>query len=172
MSLSKVENEVKFSVQMQVMDMYRFLMYHAYHGFGGIANIILSGGALILFLAGVGKGDTFARVMLILIALLFTVINPIFLLYKAAKQVKLTPMFSKPLDYLVNEQGIKVSQGEEELQTSWEEVTKVVETTKAFYIYLSLTRSYLFSKENLKGQEAEFKKLLMVHVEKRKCKLK
>lgn len=167
-----MEKEVKFSVQMTVKTMYYFLMYHGYHGFAGIANLILSGGALVLLLLGVGKDDSFARLMLLLIALLFTVINPIYLFYKAAKQVKLTPMFLKPLYYTVNEKGILVSQEQEELLTEWKEVSKVVETKQAYYVYLSLTRSFLFPKEFLKDQEEKFRKLLREKLDSKKCKLR
>ncbi len=167
-----MEKEVKFSVQMTIKTMYSFLMYHGYHGFAGIANLILSGGAIGLLIAGVGKGDSFARLMLVLIALLFTVINPIYLLYKAAKQVKLTPMFLKPLNYVVNEQGILVSQETEKLLTEWEEVIKVTETKQAYYIYLSLTRSFLFPKEALGDQEQIFREILRKEVDSKKCRLK
>ncbi len=167
-----MEKEVKFSVQMTIKTMYSFLMYHGYHGFAGIANLILSGGAIALLIAGVGKGDSFARLMLVLIALLFTVINPIYLLYKAAKQVKLTPMFLKPLNYVVNEQGILVSQETEKLLTEWEEVIKVTETKQAYYIYLSLTRSFLFPKEALGDQEQIFREILRKEVDSKKCRLK
>ena len=110
--------------------------------------------------------------MLVLIALLFTVINPIYLLYKAAKQVKLTPMFLKPLNYVVNEQGILVSQETEKLLTEWEEVIKVTETKQAYYIYLSLTRSFLFPKEALGDQEQIFREILRKEVDSKKCRLK
>ncbi len=167
-----MEKEVKFSVQMTIKTMYSFLMYHGYHGFAGIANLVLSGGAIGLLIAGVGKEDSFARLMLVLIALLFTVINPIYLLYKAAKQVKLTPMFLKPLNYVVNEQGILVSQETEKLLTEWEEVIKVTETKQAYYIYLSLTRSFLFPKESLGDQEQIFREILRKEVDSKKCRLK
>lgn len=167
-----MEKEVKFSVQMTVKTMYRFMMYHGYRGIAGIANFVLSGGAIVMLIAGVGKGDTFARLMLIVIALLFTVINPVYLLYKAAKQVKLTPMFTKPLSYTVNEAGVLVSQGEEELQTEWNEITKAVETSGAYYIYLSLTRSFLFPKEAIGEQEQQFREILKAHMGSKQCKFK
>ena len=103
--------EIKFSVRMRVKTMYRFLMHHGYAGISGIINLIISGGALILLIAGVGETKT-SKVALLLIAALFTVINPVYLYYKAAKQVKLTPMFANPLDYVIGEEGLSVSQGE------------------------------------------------------------
>lgn len=156
--------EVKFNVTMRVKDMYKFMMRHAYSGFGGIANMVISLGALGLLIAGFGKGDNAATVILIIMALLFTVINPIFLFYKAAKQVKLNPMFTKPLEYTVNEQGITVRQDEQEAAVTWEEVTKVIEKKDAIYIYLSLTRSFIFSKDYTADGTEAIKNMIKANV--------
>ena len=135
--------EIRFSVTMKVKTMYRFLMHHGYAGMSGVINLIISGGALVLLLAGFGS-TTGAKVALGVVAALFTVINPLYLYYKAAKQVKLTPMFAKPLDYNIGDGGITVSQGEETLTVLWDELRRVVETGTDFYVYLSLTRAYIF----------------------------
>lgn len=155
-----MDKEVKFSLKIGVIDMYRFMILHAYRGIGGIANMVISGGALALFLAGVGKGDTFSRGMLIFIAALFTIINPIYILYKAAKQVKLSPMFQKPLHYTINSSGILVKQEADELLMPWEEIRKVSETKKDIYIYLSLTRAYIFPKIAYADDIGTFKELI------------
>lgn len=161
--------EIRFSVIMKVKDMYRFLMHHGYSGMSGIINLVISGGALVLLLAGFGDSTT-AKVMLGIVAALFTVINPVYLYYKAAKQVKLTPMFAKPLEYMVDESGITVSQGEESLQVAWVELRRVVETGKDFYVYLSLTRAYIFPKTELAGKQEEFRAMVTEYTDPKICK--
>lgn len=161
--------EIKFSMTMRVKDMYRFLLYHGYSGMSGIINMIISIGALVLLLAGVGDSTT-AKVMLGIMAALFTIINPIYLYYKAAKQVKLAKMFAKPLNYQINEDGITVSQGEESLIVDWKDVRRLVETAGYFYLYLSLTRAYIFPKEILGEQEKNFRKILETRVNPKVCK--
>lgn len=166
--LGKME-EIRFNVKMKVKTMYRFLMYHGYAGISGIINLIISGGALALLIAGVGEGTT-SKVALVIVAALFTIINPLYLYYKAAKQVKLTPMFAQPLAYQINDGGLTVSQGEEELKVAWEELRKVVETKRDFYIYLSLTRAYIFPKEDLAGKEDALRKAIKTHTKPGICK--
>ncbi len=168
---SRTMQEIKFSVKMKVKTMYRFLMHHGYAGMSGIINLIISGGALVLLIAGMGESVT-SKVALAIVAALFTVINPLYLYYKAAKQVKLTPMFAKPLDYVVNGTGLTVSQGEETLTVGWDELRKVVETGNDFYIYLSLTRAYIFPKENLAGQEEAFRSAVKEYTKPEICKCK
>mgnify|MGYP002511428393 CR=1 FL=1 len=161
--------EIRFSVTMKVKTMYRFLMHHGYAGMAGIINLMISGGALVLLIAGFGS-TAGSKAALAVVAALFTVINPLYLYYKAAKQVKLTPMFAKPLDYAVNDGGITVSQGEENLTVSWDELRRVVETGKDFYIYLSLTRAYIFPKEELGIQTDTFRTAVKEHVNPKLCK--
>jgi len=152
--------EIRFDVTIDVMDMYKFMMRHAYVGLPGAVNIIISGGAFVLLLTGTGKGDAFATAMLLLISALFTIINPIFILYKSAKQVKFNKMFEKPFTYVVNGGGIKVSQGTEELLIEWEHIRKAVETKNYIYIYLSLTRAFIFPKAMYREYVEGFKDLI------------
>lgn len=161
--------EIQFSVKMKVNTMYRFLMHHGYAGVSGIINLVISGGALVMLIAGVGESTT-SKVALAIVAALFTIINPLYLYYKAAKQVKLTPMFAKPLDYTINDEGMTVSQGEESLTVGWDELRKAVETGKDFYIYLSLTRAYIFPKEDLAGMEDAFREAVKTHTKPEICK--
>ena len=163
--------EIRFSVKMKVNTMYRFLMYHGCVGVSGIINLVISGGALVMLIAGVGD-TTASKVALGIIAALFTVINPLYLYYKAAKQVKLTPMFAKPLEYRIDEEGLTVSQEEEALTVTWDELRRVVETSKDFYVYLSLTRAYIFPKEDVGEAQAALREAVRTHTKPQICKCK
>ena len=142
-----MEEKISFSYQTKVKDMYRFFLYHAYIGISGVINLLISVGAIVLLITGGKQRDAFGNVILIILALLFTVINPIQLYYKAAKQVKLTPMFQQPLNYEISKDGIKVTLGEEEMALPFSEVRKIVETGKDFYFYMTLTRAHVLPKE-------------------------
>ena len=144
---SEQSTEIKFSYQTKVIDMYRFLMRFSYQGIRGIINLVISIGAMFLLFTGADGGETFNKVLLILIAALFTIIQPILLYYKAAKQVKLTPMFQQPLDYIIDEKGISVRLKEEEMLLEWKDIYKIVETKKDFYFYMSFDRAHILPKE-------------------------
>lgn len=167
-----MNQEAKFQILMNVKDMYRFLMRHAYIGISGVINLIISGGAFVLYLMGAGGNSKVSNGILLIVAALFTIINPIYLYYKAAKQVKLTPMFLKPLDYKINDPGVFVSQGEEKLSIEWEQIRKVIETKKDFYIYLSPTRAYILPKEQYEDKVEVVKDLIRKHVADKHCKLR
>lgn len=157
-----MDEQVSFSYQTKVGDMFRFLMYYNYIGIKGVINLVLSFGALALFVTGAGK-NPFNNAMLILVALLFTVISPVMLYYKAAKQVKLSPMFLKPIDYTIDSEGIKVFQDGETGKLSWSEMVKVKETAKDFYFYTSLTRAHIVPKEAIKDQLDTLRRVIRSH---------
>ena len=159
-----MKKEEKFQVSMTVPYVYNFMMKNAYQGFKGIAGILVSVGAFVLYLMGFGKDDDFTNMLLIIIPALM-VLNPIYLYYKAYKQVKLNPSFHKPLNYIVNEVGITVGQGTEEGTIPWDNIVRVVETKKSTLVYISRKIAYIFPKEELKDQYEPFKALIRENVE-------
>ena len=102
--------EVTFSVQVKVKDVFCFLMHHANRGAALIINILITVGAIALLVTGYAKGEPVKLVVLVTLALLFTVINPIQLYGRAKKQVQRNPAFAKPLKYTLTEEGITMSQ--------------------------------------------------------------
>ena len=155
-----MEQEVTIQVKVTVMDMYSFLMHHSYRGIQGILNLFISGGAIVLLLCGVGKGNTLVMTALVLAAALFTVINPINLLLKSIKQVVLLPTFRKPLSYTFGEEGILVRQEEAEMLTGWNEVVRVVENRRSILVYMSAVRAYILPKKQYAEQVDAVKKQL------------
>ena len=167
-----MKKEVDFQVKMKPFYMYDFLLHHAYRGMQGVIGIIVTAVGLALLCFGFGRGDTTATVLLTLMTCMFPVINPIYLYYKAFKQVKLNKIFQEPLHYIVNDEGITIQQGTEEAVIPWTEVGNVIETKTSVIIYLSRIIGYIFPKKCL-GEDCEmFKELIKEHVEKANCKLK
>ena len=155
-----MEQEVTITVKITVMDMYSFLMRHSYRGIQGILNLLISGGAIVLLLCGVGKNNSMAMIALILAAALFTIINPINLFLKSVKQVCLLPTFRKPLSYTFGAEGILVRQEEEQMLTKWEEVMQVIENKSSILIYMSAVRAYILPKKQYKAQVEAVKEQL------------
>lgn len=158
-----MEKEATVTVKVSVMDMYSFLMHHSYRGIQGILNLVISGGALLLLLFGVGRSSQLTTAALILAAALFTVINPVQLFIKAAKQVLLLPTFQKPLTYRFSKDGILVRQEEAELSTKWEEVEKVIENRRSILLYMSAVRAYILPKKQYEGQAAAVREIVRTY---------
>lgn len=154
------DKNVEVSVQMKTSYMFDFLYWHSYHGISGIVNYALSFAGIAALLAGLGKGKAGVTAMLVVLALLFTVINPLLLLYKAAKQVKKSTMFQNPLQYVFQSSGFTVSQGESSDSAGWESVVLIRETAKNIVLYLGAANALVLPKKELGEQQAALKQLI------------
>lgn len=158
--MEQTEKKVTVSVQMKTAYMFDFLYWHSYGGMMGIINYGFSLAAVAALFFGFGKGDTLATVALIVLALLFTVINPLLLLRRAARQIKRTPMFHKPIEYSFDEKGFAVTQDGETGEAEWAEVVLVRETKKTLVLYLGAANAIVLPKEECGEKMTEIKNLL------------
>ena len=156
--------EVKFSVQITVKDMFAFLMHHSYRGASLIADAIVTFGAIGMLLAGFGKGDPVKTVALILVALLFTVVHPLQLYNRARKQVKNNEVFKLPLDYVLNDEGITLSQGEQSQSITWADVYQVREYKSQILVYTGRIYAFVWPKSALSQCENEVRALFKKHL--------
>lgn len=152
--------EVKFSVQMKTSYMFDFLYWHSYHGITGVINYLLSFAGIVALVLGFGRDNPVVTVMLIMLALLFTVINPLSLFYKAARQIKRAPMFAKPLQYQFDTRGFSVSQEGSTDSAEWSSVVLLRETGKSIILYLGAANALVLPKEEIGDQLGDLKKLI------------
>ena len=73
-------DEIKFKIALKVNDLYYFMMHHYYSKPAGIIGLVLSIGSLVLLITRWNVTDATAKMLYFIIALLFTVINPLMLL--------------------------------------------------------------------------------------------
>ena len=156
--------EVKFSVQITVKDMFAFLMHHSYRGTSLIADAVVTFGAIGLLIAGFGEGDPVKTTALILVALLFTVVHPLQLYNRAVKQVKNNEVFKLPLDYVLTDEGITLSQGEETQSFTWADVYQIKEYKSQILVYTGRVYACIWPKRVLTECEAEVKELFKEHL--------
>lgn len=156
----ETENKISITVQMTTGDMFDFLYWHSYHGVMGLLNYGFSLAALVALLCGFGKGNSMATVALVVLAALFTVINPLLLLQKADKQIKRTPMFQKPLQYDFDEKGFTVTQEDESASAAWTDVLLIRETRKTIVLYLGAANATVLPKKACGERLSEIKELI------------
>lgn len=145
---------------MKTIYLFDFLFQHSYHGLYGVLNFGLSLLAVVLLACGSGRGSIAATVALIVLALLFTVINPLLLYQKAARQIKRTPAFQKPLVYELDEEGLACSQDGERVVSEWNSIVLIRETKRNLILYFGAANAVVLPKEEFSEQVQEVKKLL------------
>ncbi len=136
------KDPIKIEVKLTAKDLWKFSMYHSYHGLQGLFNIIFSAAAVFLLITTWSSNSTSYRVLLIVCALMFTVWQPGILYLKALKQAK-TPAIQNVMTLTFDENGILVSQGEESLEIAWENMVKVDRIRDMMILYMDRVHAYL-----------------------------
>ena len=163
---------VKFQVQMTDKYMYDFMLYHNYTHASGLTSAIAGVLCFAVFLTKVTDGDMQSSIIWLMCSILMLIINPQNMKSRAKMQVKNTPMYQKPLEYELHDEGITVRQEEAESVITWEEVTKAVSTGKSVLLYLGRVRALIFQKECMSEQYEEVLKIIHTHVSPQKVKIR
>ena len=160
--------EIEFNVKLQTKDLYRFTMRHTYVSIGGIFSLLVSFGCLGICVVNFRQLVPSTIGVLLLVAALFTVIQPVMLYVKCAGQIKRSKDIKDELSYVLSEDGITVRQGEEEAQIKWYHVRKAVYTAKGIYVYMSPVRAFIFPQESCGEQYGEIQHMIQEMVRKYK----
>lgn len=145
-------------------ELYNYLMMHTYSSFSGKVCVILSVLALIMLLLGAGKGDMTKTVILGIVALLYTVINPIMLYMKAARQAKLNPAYKDCMKFGFHEKGVNISFGGNEGMIPWDKMMKVKKTKKVYALYTDPIHAFLIAVKDLQKTGNEIENYIEEHI--------
>ncbi|MDD6208205.1 MAG: YcxB family protein [Clostridiales bacterium] len=160
--------EAHISITMTKKDLRYFVLRHAYTGMSGIMGIVISLISLIYLI--LGGGDTpMGKLLLLFMALLFTVIQPVMLIQRVDRQFKTSQAFQNTLEYTLSEEGIGVLQGEQKGMIPWENLRKLIETKDYILIYVTARRAFVFPKNQLEGKAESVKDVIRTFMKPSKC---
>lgn len=153
--------EVKAKVQLTTNELFGFLINHTYSTMTAFIGIILSIGGFVgfFYMLGMPDANPFYLGALFGTGLLFTVIQPLMIYFKAKKQVKKNNSVNAPLDYTINKTGINVVQGERTGFSEWDEIVKVVSTKTLVMLYTSKVHAYVIPKDDVDDLDV-FKRII------------
>ena len=160
--------EIRFQVDLSVSELYVFSMRHTYFSASGVFGLLLSFGSLAACALRYESLDGTTKMALIIIGLLFTVVQPIMLYGKAFMQRLRNKDINAPLQYCVGEEGIVVSQGEQQVRVPWYDVRKMVQSRNAVYLYMSPVRAFIFPRKQCGKRYEEMITLIRTMLEKYK----
>lgn len=123
------------SVNMKFSALYSYILNTNYRSFTGVMGILISIMSIVILIAGWSNLGTGQRALFIILAMGFTVINPLMLAFKAFQQLKLSPSYKKPLDYTFSDDGITVAQGELHQDIEWKNICRIMMTGHMIAIY-------------------------------------
>lgn len=153
------EGSMECRILLKEKDMRHFMFRHTYTSFSGWFGVLLSLIALVMLIIGWKQYDIIHIVALGILALLFTVVQPIQIVLRAKRQIKQQDMFHDTLIYNLCEEGILVRQGEQYVNVEWSGIRKITNTRKAMFIYTSPVRAFILPYDQI-DDSGEFKRII------------
>jgi len=154
---------MNFEVKMTTGILYNYLLRQNYFRFSGFLGIILGVALLVCYFF-------FFNPWLIAAGAIMLLYPPWSLFTSAKKQMLLNPAFKKPLHYNIDDEGIKVSQGNDTVEVLWEQLFKVMATSKSIIIYTSPVNAWILPYQSVGENTDKLKELLREKLPKAKLK--
>lgn len=157
--------ELEIDVKVTSSDLYDYLLYHTYTGLSGMLGTLVGVFLIMAFIS--------TQYIIYLIAgVVLIAYMPCSLFLKAKQQAVNNPVFKEPLHYKMTEDGISVSQGENEETQSWESCVKAVSTGRSIILYTSKTTASIFPKRDLGDKKATLIQMISTHMPPKKVKIR
>lgn len=156
---------VKLTVKIEAGDLYDYMLRHSYNSPAGILGSAF-GAVLIIFALASQHW-----VVLVLGALMLLYL-PWTLFIRSRKQILSNPSFQEPLQYVLDQTGLTISQGEEEAGMAWEDMYKAVSTSRSIILYTSRVNATIFPKRELGDQKAAVIEMISTHMPPGKVKIR
>ncbi|MCR4777416.1 MAG: YcxB family protein [Lachnospiraceae bacterium] len=160
-----MRDSYSYDIKLTLWDMFVFLMKHEYSSFSGLFGLCVS----IFAIAGLAFGwageDSNMFFVYIVIALMFTVLNPLRLFMSAAQQLSKNPTFQTAITYSFDEDGVHLRQGELANDNKWEELSKLAKGRSIMVLYVSKKIGYILPKSALGSEYDEVAQYITSHME-------
>jgi hypothetical protein len=156
---------VELDIKIEPGDLYDYTLRHAYNSPSGLMGSILGA---VMIIAGVMQQ-----------AWIFVIGGAALLLYlpwtlfiKSRQQALSNPVFKEPLHYVLDENGITISQGEVSTTQGWDDMVKAVSTPRSIIVYTSRVNATIFPKSQLGDMKDAVIEIISTHMPPNKVKIR
>ncbi len=143
------------SIRMTYRALLSYVLNTNYRSVSGVVGLALSIGALVLCIVQWGNLSVKQKIVLLFVASVFTVINPLMLALKTFRQYKLSVSYKNPITYTFGDEGIRIEQGEQTLDLSWDKIVKLMLTSSMFAIYTNRIHAFVIPLSELGEEKAK-----------------
>lgn len=156
---------LEVDVKIEAGDLYDYLLYHTYNSAAGILGSCF--GALLVVVAVMEKKWFFLAAGVVVLLYL-----PWTLFLKSRRQALGNPAFHKPLHYVLDGEGITVSQDDTEEKQAWDSLVKAVSTPRSIIIYTSRVNAAIFPRRELGEKQMALIEMISTHMPPSKVKIR
>lgn len=156
---------VELDVKIEAADLYDYMLMHAYNSASGLLG---SGVGAVAVLVGILKGQpVFLAAGIVLLLYL-----PVTLFLKSRQQALSNPAFGQPLHYVLDGQGITVSQNGEEQHQDWGDMVKAVSTGHSIIVYTSRVNATIFPRREMGDKRTDVIEIISTHMPPKKVHIR
>jgi len=149
-----MDNTIQISIRITTKDMFFFMFQHTYRSISGVCGLLFSVISFVALIRTWGTVDTSYSVILAISSALFTIVNPLMLYTRSARQVALNPAMKIPITYTFGELEFTMRQGKEEAKARYHDLYQIRNTKNYIYLYGTGTRANIIPKGQL-GKQAQ-----------------
>ena len=164
-----MKDSIHFEVTLSVTDLWQFSMYHANSGIMGIFNVTFTLAAVAALILRWSTLTAGYRLLLVVCALVFTVMQPLMLFNKVRRQAK-NSAIQKPMDLTFDGEGLLVEQDGQQVRFTWDQIGRMTRRPSQTIVYMDRVHAYLLPKRVLEGHEEELWTLVRAHMPKERRK--
>lgn len=156
---------VELDVKIEARDLYDYMLAHVYSSPSGILGSCL--GALLVVAGALTQMWIYVICGVVLLLYL-----PWTLSIKSRQQALSNPAFQEPLHYVLDENGVTVSQGEVTQSQAWEAMYKATSTGKSIIIYTTKKSATILPRRALGDQMEGVIEIISTHMPPAKVKIR
>lgn len=157
-------NQLEFDVKITSGDLYDYMLRHTYHSAQGLLGTCVGALAIFIFL------NNFQPIYLIM-GIVIILYLPWTLYLKSGQQAQ-NPAFKEPLHYVLDEEGIRVSQGEAREHQKWKDMHRAVSTGRSIIVYTNRVNACIFPRKQLGDMEQQVLAYISTHMEPKKVNIR
>lgn len=156
---------VELDIKIEAADLYDFLLRHGYNSFSGLLGAFLGAFAILY-----GSARQYWIYVIFGVILLFYL--PVTLYLKSKTQVAASPVFKESLHYVLDDDGIHISQGDQETCQAWGDMVKAVSTGRSIIVYTSKTNATIFPRKQMGEKMTSVIEVISTHMPPKKVRIK
>lgn len=156
---------LNLTVKIGAGDLYDYMLMHSYSSPAGVVGSAF--GAVLIIFAAVTR-----QWMFIVLGAVMLLYLPWTLFIKSRRQILSNPSFQEPLHYTLDEEGLTISQGEEQAKMEWGDMYKAVSTGRSIILYTSRTNATLFPKRQMEDQKEAVIQMISTHMPPARVKIR
>lgn len=157
---------IEFDVKIEEGDLYNYMMAHAYNSPSGLLGSCV--GALMIVIFAMDPRQWIFLVCGVILLLYL----PVHLKLKSKQAALTNPAFQQPLHYVLDDEGISVSQGETTERQAWGDLYRATATGKSVIVYTTKVSAAIFPNRDMGEQRARVVEMISTHMAPSKVKIR